>query len=88
MGFWRDDAGEYQGPAHMTHEQAVDLARKWNADGRQGDDLEYTIELHEVADMTACGKLTAKWGQDYFQLAKENGRWMIHHVMWQSAPSN
>jgi hypothetical protein len=41
-----------------------------------------------VADKTACGKLTAKWGQDYFQLAKENGRWMIHHVMWQSAPSN
>ena len=88
MGFWRPDDGEpYVGPAHMNHEQAIALAKEWNADGKRGTDIPYEIELHEVANKTATGKVVAQWGQDYFQLAKEDdGKWRIHHVMWQSAP--
>ena len=58
----------------------------WNADGKQGDDLEYEIELFEVADQTAAAKLSAKWGIDYMHLAKFDGEWKIMHVMWQSHP--
>ena len=88
MGYWREDENsEYQGAMHMDFEAAIELAKVWNADGNRGTDLPYAIELHEVADMTATAKVTAYWGQDYFQLAKDkDGRWRIHHVMWQSAP--
>lgn len=88
MGWWRpDEKSEYQGPGHMTYDQALGLAAKWNNEGQQGEDLKYEVTLFEVADKTACGKVTAKWGQDYFHLAKEEGQWKIHHVIWQSAPS-
>jgi len=45
------------------------------------------VEVYEVQDQTASGKVTAYWGTDYVLLAKENGRWMITHVLWQSAPA-
>jgi hypothetical protein len=44
------------------------------------------IVIFDVADQTASAKLTAYWGIDYLLLAKENGRWMITHVLWQSPP--
>jgi hypothetical protein len=44
------------------------------------------VEVFEVLDQTASGKVTAYWGVDYVLLAKESGRWMITHVLWQSPP--
>jgi hypothetical protein len=44
------------------------------------------ITVFDVQDQTASAKLTAWWGTDYLLLAKENGRWMITHVLWQSPP--
>lgn len=44
------------------------------------------IDIYEVLDQTASAKLTAYWGIDYLLLAKENGRWMITHVLWQTPP--
>ncbi|HYE57272.1 MAG TPA: nuclear transport factor 2 family protein [Rhodothermales bacterium] len=44
------------------------------------------IVLLDVLDQTAAAKLTAWWGTDYLLLARENGRWMITHVLWQSPP--
>ncbi len=43
-----------------------------------------TITIFDVQDQTASTKLTAYWGTDYLLLAKENGRWMITHVLWQT----
>ena len=42
------------------------------------------VEVFDVQDQTASGKVTAYWGTDYVLLAKENGNWMITHVLWQS----
>ena len=42
--------------------------------------------LYDVQDQTASAKLTAWWGTDYLLLAKDKGRWMILHVLWQSPP--
>ena len=87
MGYWRPDAdSQYSEAKHMTFEEAKKLAATWNADGKQGKDLPYEIELFEVVDKTASAKLTAKWGMDYFHLVKEGEAWKIHHVLWQSAP--
>lgn len=44
------------------------------------------VVLFEVQDQTASAKLTAWWGTDYLLLGKQNGRWMITHVTWQSTP--
>ena len=44
------------------------------------------ITLYDVQDQTASAKLVAWWGQDYLLLAKQNGKWMITHVLWQSSP--
>jgi hypothetical protein len=44
------------------------------------------IVLLDVQDQTAAAKLTAWWGTDYLLLAREQGRWMIVEVLWQSAP--
>lgn len=44
------------------------------------------IVLFEVQDQTASAKLTAWWGTDYLLLGKQDGRWMITHVTWQSPP--
>ncbi len=83
-GYWRNENGEYAGSA-MTYENAISLAETWNKGGRQGD-ITFDIELFEVADQTAAAKLTAKWGIDYMQLSKVDGKWKIRHVMWQSHP--
>ena len=44
------------------------------------------ITLFDVQDQTASAKLRAWWGTDYLLLAKQDGKWMITHVLWQSAP--
>lgn len=44
------------------------------------------ITVLDVLDKTAAAKLVAKWGIDYFQLAKQDGTWKIVHVLWQSHP--
>lgn len=44
------------------------------------------IEIFDVQDQTASAKLTAWWGTDYLLLARQDGRWMITQVLWQSPP--
>jgi hypothetical protein len=45
------------------------------------------ITLLDVQDQTAAAKLVAWWGTDYLLLAREQGRWMITHVLWQTPPA-
>ena len=86
-GFWRPkDKTGYNPEETMTFDQLVDLAAKWNVSGRVGKDAVKKIEVFDVQDQTAIGKLTAVWGTDYFQLAKYDGKWMIIHIVWQSYP--
>ena len=84
FGFSRRDDG-YRG-VPMTYEQLVALAGQWNKDGRVPDDAPKKVEVFDVLDMTASAKLTAHWGIDYFHLVKEDGKWKIYQVLWQSPP--
>jgi Putative lumazine-binding len=83
-GFWKGkDKSEYAYDGIMTFAQLVDLAGKWNAKGWLPKDAIKKIEIFDVQDQTASGKLTAHWGTDYFQLAKFDGKWMIVNILWQ-----
>lgn len=86
-GYRRSDSdGGWSDPLHLTFETALELAGSRNLEERNGGPLPYSVELFEVCDKTACGKVTAVWGQDTFQLVKEGEAWKIHHILWQSAP--
>jgi hypothetical protein len=83
-GFWKDkDKTDYAYEGVMTFDQLVDLAGKWNAKKWLAKDAVKKIEIFDVQDQTASGKLTAYWGTDYFQLAKFEGKWMIVNILWQ-----
>ena len=83
-GFWKGkDKTEYDYEGVMTFDQLVELAGKWNAKGNIPKDAIKKIDIYDVQDQTACAKLTAHWGTDYFQLAKFDGKWMILNILWQ-----
>ena len=71
--------------AKMSFEQLVKLAERW----KNSQDLTAApkkITVFEVLDKIATAKVEAKWGIDYFHLAKVNGKWMIINVLWQDYP--
>lgn len=87
MGYWKNPgAADYGDPLYLSFEEAKGLAERWNGEGQHGEDIEFEIEVHEVLDKVASGKLVAKWGIDYFHLSKIEGKWLIQHVLWQSHP--
>ena len=85
-GYWRAaDTAAYRGMAmafpqgFMAYANGVKSGRNRTPANAPKD-----VEIYDVQDQTASAKLTAWWGTDYLLLAKENGRWMITHVLWQS----
>lgn len=83
-GFAMRDGSYIEMP--MTFQQLKDLAARYNKDGRIGRDAPKEIIIFDIQDQTASAKLIAAWGQDYFHLAKYDGKWMITNVLWQSLP--
>lgn len=72
--------------AKMNFEQLVTLAQRW----KNSQDLSAApkkITVFEILDKIATAKVEAKWGIDYFHLAKINGKWMIVNVLWQDYPA-
>lgn len=83
-GYWKErDKTTYGYQGLMSFDDLVKLATNWNAKGWLAKDAVKKIEIYDVQDQTACGKLTAYWGTDYFQLAKVEGKWMIMNILWQ-----
>jgi len=85
-GFWYNSSrSEWNDNVDMTYDQLVNLAARWNRSGdRIDENTPKSIEIYDINERTASGKLIAAWGMDYFQLAKIDGKWMIMHVLWQS----
>ena len=87
VGYWRAKESTEYGEGRMTYEQLVELAGKWNSQGRvDAETAPKEIEIYDIMDMTATVKLSASWGIDYMHLAKIDGKWMIKNVLWQSYP--
>jgi hypothetical protein len=85
FGFARPDPSQAYRRIPMSYEQMFEFA----AGVREGRDVppagasKEVIPL-DVRDQTAVVRVVAWWGQDYLQMAKHDGRWMIVHVLWQS----
>ena len=88
FGYSKKD-GEYRNGGEMNYKQLYRLAATWNTEGA----VDAATALKEVTildrlDKTASAKLAASWGVDYFHLVKEEGRWKIINVIWQSYGPN
>lgn len=44
------------------------------------------VEVFDILDKTASAKITAWWGTDYLILVKNEGKWQISNIVWQSPP--
>ena len=72
--------------AKMSFEQLVRLAQRWKASQTITAETPRKVTVFEVLDKIASAKVEAKWGIDYFHLAKINGVWTIINVLWQDYP--
>ncbi len=86
-GYWRAKAGgPYAGEA-MPFQEVMAYANGVKAGRhRTPANAPKQIEIFDVQDQTASAKLTAWWGTDYLLMARQDGRWQITHVLWQSPP--
>jgi len=83
---WLPAQNRYNG-SQMTWQGFKQYVERFNAAGRKTPaSAPKDVVIYEVLDQTASAKVTATWGIDYLLLAKRDGRWMISHVLWQSAP--
>ena len=87
-GYWRpEDSNEYRQGGEMNYKQLYNLAAGWNKEGRVDPATgKKEVKVLDLLDKTASAKLVAYWGIDYFHLAKEDGKWKIINVLWQSHP--
>jgi hypothetical protein len=73
--------------AKMNFEQLVQLAQRWKVNQNITPETPRKITVFEILDKIATAKVEAKWGIDYFHLAKLNNKWTIINVLWQDYPA-
>lgn len=84
--FVKRGESSYSGEA-MPFAEFISYAKSVKANNRQAAaTAPKEVTVYDVLDQTAAVKVVAWWGSDYLHLAKEDGRWMIKHVIWQTAP--
>ncbi len=83
-GYWKDEkTGKYAGEP-MSFQEMIDYANGVKTRKRfPKPDAPKKVQLFEVQDQTASGKVTAWWGTDYILLGKYEGTWKIVQVLWQ-----
>lgn len=74
--------------AKMSFEQLIKLAQRWKSSQNITAETPRKVTVFEVLDKIASAKVEAKWGIDYFHLAKVNNSWTIINVLWQEYPKN
>jgi phage tail sheath protein FI len=84
FGYYQSQPGSAYNGSAMPYAAAIQFARDVRA-GKRTTPANPTKEVvvYEVLDQTASVKVKAYWGSDYILLAKQNGQWMITHILWQ-----
>ncbi len=85
-GYYTSKEGDIK-EAKMSFEQLVHLSQRWKANQNITPETPKKITVFDVLDKIATAKVEAKWGIDYFHLAKLNGKWTIINVLWQDYPA-
>jgi hypothetical protein len=83
-GYWKEkNATTYAGEP-MTYQEMIDYAVRVAKNTKKAKigTLE-KVEIFDLQDQTASGKVTAWWGTDYILLEKVNNKWLIRMVLWQ-----
>lgn len=63
------------------------ISSRYNANGKTNPETApKKIEILDLLDQIAVVKLSAEWGIDYLNLARQDGRWQVIHVLWQTYP--
>lgn len=78
----RREDGNRSGPYHMSREQALAYEHHEELSER----AHKKVIVFEVLDKVASVKVEAVWGIDYMHMAKNDGKWQIYNVIWQSWP--
>jgi hypothetical protein len=88
-GYWKEEkSGQYAGEA-MSYQEMMDYANGVKKKKKfPPATAPKEVNVFEIQDQTACGKVTAWWGTDYILLGKYDGRWKIVHVLWQGPLKN
>jgi len=83
-GYWKDDKSGKYGGEGMSWKQIFEYASGVRTRNRQQPaTAPRKVEVYEVQEQTASGKVTAWWGTDYILLEKIDGKWKIRMVLWQ-----
>lgn len=82
-------AREAPGGAYQRYPMSFEQMFQFTAGVRAGRNLPpegapKEVIVLDVQDQTAVVKVVAWWGQDYMQMARYDGRWMIVHILWQT----
>lgn len=83
-GYWKEKNSMTYAGESMSYKEMIDYAvneAKKTKKAKVGT-LE-KVEIFDMQDQTASGKVTAWWGTDYILLEKVNDKWMIRMVLWQ-----
>jgi hypothetical protein len=72
--------------AKMSFDQLISLAKRWKSTQNITAETPRKVTVFDVLDKIASAKVEAKWGVDFFHLAKIDGKWMIINVLWQDPP--
>lgn len=88
IGYWKNKtSGVYDFDGQMTYTQAIAYARnvllKKNF-AKPGSVKK--VEVLDISEHTASGKVYAWWGIDYVLLSRQGNKWMIEQVLWEGPP--
>jgi len=79
-----ETSGAYNFYAEMNYQDAMAFVTKMKAEGRTRDENKIRkVEVLDIGNHIASGKVTAVWGIDYMLLSKDDGKWMIEQVIWE-----
>ena len=86
-GFVATENGYREVP--RTYDRLYRESGRYNADGHiDPETAPRKIEILDILDQIAVVKLSAEWGIDYLNLAREDGRWKVIKVVWQTYPDS
>ena len=85
VGYVKSESGYREVP--RSYEQLYRNSSRYNAGGQvDPKTAPKKIEILDLLDQIAVVKLSAAWGIDYLNLARQDGRWKVVNVLWQTYP--